>query len=93
VESLMFRYSATAEACVIDDIAAYLCERVRAVVVVFNSHAGLVSEQDILRWCRYNMAIYKSLRVIEFVSSLSKSDSGKVMWRVLQDKKCLKTAA
>jgi fatty-acyl-CoA synthase len=45
-----------------------------------------VSEQDILQWCRDNMAIYKVPRVVEFAQALPKSGSGKVMWRALQEK-------
>ena len=46
---------------------------------------GLVSEQDIVAWCRENMAVYKAPRIIQFVETLPKSGSGKVMWRALQE--------
>ena len=32
------------------------------------------------------MAVYKAPRVVEFASALPKSGSGKVMWRLLQEK-------
>jgi fatty-acyl-CoA synthase len=32
------------------------------------------------------MAAYKSPRLVEFVESLPKSATGKVMWRALQEK-------
>jgi fatty-acyl-CoA synthase len=32
------------------------------------------------------MAAYKVPRIVEFADSLPKSGSGKVMWRVLQDR-------
>jgi fatty-acyl-CoA synthase len=44
-----------------------------------------VSEQDIVDWCRENMAIYKVPRIVQFVDALPKSGSGKVMWRALQE--------
>jgi fatty-acyl-CoA synthase len=86
VESLMFKHPAIAEACVIATKDAYRGESVKAVVVLRSSHVGQVSEQDILQWCRDNMAIYKVPRVVEFAQALPKSGSGKVMWRLLQEK-------
>jgi fatty-acyl-CoA synthase len=86
VESLMFKHPAIAEACVIATQDAYRGESVKAVVVLRASHAGKVSEQDILQWCRENMAVYKVPRVVEFAQALPKSGSGKVMWRALQEK-------
>ena len=46
---------------------------------------GRVSEQDIVQWCRENMAVYKVPRIVQFVDALPKSGSGKVMWRTLQE--------
>jgi fatty-acyl-CoA synthase len=86
VESLMFKHPAIAEACVIATRDAYRGESVKAVVVLRSSHAGKVSEQEILQWCRDNMAVYKVPRVVEFAQALPKSGSGKVMWRALQEK-------
>jgi fatty-acyl-CoA synthase len=85
VESLMFRHPSIAEACVIGTQDAYRGESVKAVVVLRNEARGQVSEQDIVDWCRENMAVYKSPRVVQFVEALPKSGSGKVMWRLLQE--------
>jgi fatty-acyl-CoA synthase len=85
VEALMFRHPAIAEACVISAKDSYRGETVKAVVVLRASHRGKVSERDILDWCRDNMAVYKAPRVVQFVDSLPKSGSGKVMWRTLQE--------
>jgi fatty-acyl-CoA synthase len=46
---------------------------------------GRTTEQDIIEWARQHMAAYKVPRIVEFVDSLPKSGSGKVMWRLLQD--------
>ena len=85
VEALMFRHPAIAEACVIATRDAYRGESVKAVVVLRDSARGQTSEQDILDWCRENMAVYKCPRVVQFVEALPKSGSGKVMWRLLQE--------
>ncbi len=85
VEALMFKHPAIQEACVISTKDSYRGESVKAVVVLRSSHKGQVSEQDIVDWCRDNMAVYKVPRVVQFVDALPKSGSGKVMWRALQE--------
>jgi fatty-acyl-CoA synthase len=85
VEALMFRHPAIAEACVISAKDSYRGETVKAVVVLRAGHKGTVSEQDIVDWCRDNMAVYKAPRIVQFADSLPKSGSGKVMWRTLQE--------
>jgi fatty-acyl-CoA synthase len=85
VEALMFRHPAIQEACVISTRDAYRGETVKAVVVLRPTHKGQVSEQDIIDWCRENMAVYKVPRIVQFADALPKSGSGKVMWRTLQE--------
>ena len=85
VEALMFRHPAIQEACIIASKDAYRGETVKAVVVLRESHRSQVTEEDILAWCRDNMAVYKAPRLVSFVDALPKSGSGKVMWRALQE--------
>jgi len=85
VEALMFHHPAIQEACVIAIQDSYRGQSVKAVVVLRASHRGQVTEQEIIDWCRTNMAVYKVPRVVEFVDALPKSGSGKVMWRILQE--------
>ncbi len=84
VEALMFKHPAIQEACIISTKDAYRGESVKAVVVLRASHKDNTSEQDLISWCRENMAIYKAPTQVQFVDTLHKSDSGKVMWRALQ---------
>jgi fatty-acyl-CoA synthase len=53
---------------------------------------GTVSEDDVINWCKDNMAAYKYPRVVQFVDALPKSGSGKVMWRSLQEAEGAKKA-
>jgi fatty-acyl-CoA synthase len=92
VEALMFRHPAIQEACVISATDAYRGETVKAVVVLRPSHKGQVGEQDIVAWCRENMAVYKVPRIVQFVDALPKSGSGKVMWRSLQEAEARQSA-
>ncbi len=85
VEALMFKHPAIQEACIISTRDNYRGETVKAVVVLREAHKGQVSEQDIIAWCRDNMAVYKAPTQVQFVDVLPKSGSGKVMWRALQE--------
>ncbi len=85
VEALMFKHPAIQEACIISARDSYRGETVKAVVVLRASHQGLVTEQDIIAWCREHMAVYKAPTQVQFVDVLPKSGSGKVMWRALQE--------
>ena len=85
VELLMFKNPAIQEACVIGTKDAYRGESVKAVVVLRPTHKD-TTEQQIIDWCRENMAVYKIPRQVQFVDALPKSGAGKVMWRLLQEK-------
>jgi fatty-acyl-CoA synthase len=85
VEALMFRHPAIAEACVISAKDAYRGETVKAVVVLRPGFEGKVSEEDIIAWCRDNMAVYKAPKIVQFAAALPKGGSGKVLWRALQE--------
>jgi fatty-acyl-CoA synthase len=85
VEALMYRHPAIQEACIISTPDSYRGESVKAVVVLRSTHKDLVTEQNIVDWCRENMAVYKVPRVVQFVTALPKSGAGKVMWRTLQE--------
>ena len=86
VEALMYEHPAIQEACVIGAKDAHRGETVKAIVVIKEAQRGKVSEQEIIDWARQNMAAYKSPRIVEFVETLPKSATGKVMWRALQEK-------
>ena len=85
VEALMFKHPAIQEACIISAQDTYRGETVKAVVVLRASHKDSTTEQDIIQWCRDNMAVYKAPTQVQFVDALPKSGSGKVMWRALQE--------
>ncbi len=84
VEALMFKHPAIQEACIISTRDAYRGESVKAVVVLRATHKATTAD-DIIQWCRDNMAVYKIPRAVQFVDALPKTGSGKVMWRALQE--------
>ena len=93
VEALMYHHPAIQEACVIGVRDARRGESVKALVVLRPERRGLVSEQDVIDWAHDHMAAYKSPRTVEFVESLPRSGSGKVMWRELQEQQAARDAA
>ena len=85
VEMLLYKHPAVQEACIISARDAYRGETVKAVVVLRADAKGKTTTEDIVAWSREHMAAYKVPKIVEFVDSLPKSGSGKVMWRLLQD--------
>ena len=86
VEAMMYQNPHIQEACIIGTQDAYRGETVKAVVMLKEASRGKVTEQEIIDWCKANMAAYKYPRIIEFRDSpLPKSATGKVQWRMLQE--------
>ena len=86
VETLLFRHPAVQEACVIGTRDPYRGESVKAVIVLREQARERTAPQDIVAWAREHMAAYKVPQTVEFADALPKSGSGKVMWRLLQEK-------
>ena len=86
VESLLFAHPAVQEAVVISAKDAKRGETVKALIVLKPAARGQQTPEQIIEWAKANMAAYKVPRVVELVDSLPKSTSGKVLWRVLQER-------
>ncbi|MFN4361734.1 MAG: long-chain fatty acid--CoA ligase [Hylemonella sp.] len=86
VEALMYKHPAIHEACVIGVRDNKRGETVKALVVLKPEARGQVSADDIIRWTHEHMAAYKSPRIVEFVQTLPKSGTGKILWRELQER-------
>ena len=83
VETKLFGHPAIQEACVIATTDARRGEQAKALVVLREgAHA---TADEIIAWAREHMAPYKVPASVEFVTSLPRSASGKVQWRVLQE--------
>jgi fatty-acyl-CoA synthase len=86
VETLMYQHPAILEACVIGVSDAHRGETVKALVVPRPEWRGRITEQEIIEWCRTNMAAYKVPRFVAFLDGLPKSGAGKIQWRELQER-------
>ena len=86
VEALMYQHPAVLEACVIAARDAHRGETVKCLVSLKEAYRGKVTELEIIAWASQNMAAYKYPRIVEFIDTLPKSATGKVQWRVLQER-------
>jgi fatty-acyl-CoA synthase len=85
VESMMYQHPAIQECCIIAARDTYRGETVKALIV--RKPGAVIHPEEIITWAHEKMAAYKVPRLIEFVETLPKSGSGKIMWRLLQKKK------
>jgi len=86
VEALLYGHPDVQEACVIAAKDPRRGETVKAVVVAKADRRGKVSAEDIIAWARGKMAAYKVPTIVEFVETLPRSATGKIQWRVLQER-------
>ena len=84
VEAMLHRHPAVREACVIGTPDARSGEAVKALVVP--APGAAVDAEALIAWCRASMAVYKAPKVVQLVAELPKSNTGKVLWRELQQK-------
>jgi len=85
VEDLLYRHPAIKEAAVIGVNDPYRGETPKAFIVLKDDYAGKIKEEEILEWCKENMAAYKRPRIIEFRQDLPKSGAGKLLRRILAE--------
>jgi fatty-acyl-CoA synthase len=90
VESMLYAHPDVQEACIIGTVDPHRGETVKAVIVLKAGSRGKVSPEELIGWCRSHMAAYKIPRVVELVDSLPKSATGKIQWRLLQERENFK---
>jgi long-chain acyl-CoA synthetase len=83
VDDVLYSHPAIQEAAVIGAPSDYRGETVKAVVVV--KEEAHLTEEEIIAFCRDELAPYKVPKVIEFRTDLPKSLIGKVLRRELRE--------
>lgn len=64
-------------------------QMIKAFVVLESEARGMISEKDIMGYCRDRLAPYKIPRIVEFVGEIPKTDVGKVSRRELKEEEVL----
>jgi long-chain acyl-CoA synthetase len=83
IEEVLYAHPAVAEAAVIGIADPRHGEEVKAVIAKRAGHEATTA-QDIIEYCREHLAAFKYPRVVEFVASLPKGPTGKILKRELR---------
>ncbi len=84
VEETLFKHPAVADAAVVQYPDPYQGESVMAFVVL--KQGATATEQELIDFCRSEIAVFKCPRKIVFVNDLPKNNTGKVLRRELRDR-------
>ncbi len=83
VEEVLYRHPAVLECAVIGLPDEKWVERVHAVIVLKDGCTA--TAEEIMRFCKDNIARYKAPRSVDFASSLPKNPQGKILKREIRD--------
>jgi long-chain acyl-CoA synthetase len=82
VEDVIIQHPDVSEVAVVGGFDDYRGEKVLAFVSL--KPGATASERDIIEFCRERIAVFKSPRSVEFLPSLPKTASGKILRRALR---------
>jgi acyl-CoA synthetase (AMP-forming)/AMP-acid ligase II len=85
VEAVLARHPAVGEVAVLGRPDPTWGEAVHAVIIPVAGQADTVSADEIVSWCRDNLAHFKCPKSVEFVDSLPRTTTGKVLKRELRE--------
>jgi long-chain acyl-CoA synthetase len=85
VEEVLFEHPQIKAAGVVGVPDPKVGQLIKAYIVLQSEARGKISEEDIIEYCRQNMAHYKVPNIIEFRGELPKTDVGKVSRRELRE--------
>ncbi|MFA5787738.1 MAG: long-chain fatty acid--CoA ligase, partial [Actinomycetota bacterium] len=86
IEEVLHQHPAVLEAAALGVPDPYRGETVKACIVLKPEHRGKVTEEEIIGFCRENLAAYKAPRIVQFYDELPKSGVGKILRRELRDR-------
>jgi long-chain acyl-CoA synthetase len=83
IEEVLYRHPAVAEAAVIGIPDPVWVEKVHAVIAL--KEGAAITEDEIINFCKENLARYKAPKSVEFVEALPKNPQGKILKRELRE--------
>ncbi|RJP94857.1 MAG: long-chain fatty acid--CoA ligase [Desulfobacteraceae bacterium] len=89
LDNVLFDHPKILEACTIGIPDEYRGETVKAFIVIKKGEQ--LTEEEVIVYCKKNLAAYKIPKKIEFVDELPKSAVGKILRRELRDREISKT--
>jgi len=84
VDGVLFDHPKILEACTIGIKDEYRGETVKAFVVT--KEGETLTEDEVVEFCRKNLAAYKVPKIVEFIDELPKTAVGKVLRRKLKER-------
>ena len=90
VEEVLYKHPCVKEAAVIGVPHPEYFEVPKAFIVLKEECRGKVSEGDIIKYARENLAPYKAPKIVEFREDLPKTAVGKILRRVLREEEIKK---
>jgi long-chain acyl-CoA synthetase len=87
IEDLLFQHPAILDCGVIGLPDKESGETIKAFIVLKEEFKGKIKESDIIDWAKKNMANYKYPRAVQFINELPKTNTGKVLHRLLKEGK------
>ena len=91
IEEVLFTHPKVLEAAVAGIIDPYRGETLKAYVVLKEGES--LTEEEVIAYCKENLAAYKVPKLVEFREELPKTMVGKVLRRVLKEEEEKKAAA